>query len=235
MQKYIYNPIKKMEKKKVLVICSGGLDSVSMALQNHQNDVTLLTFNYGQKAQSEIAVVQHVAMKYGMKQKTIDLSHLKAIFGQTQLTSDIKIEDGYQKSVVVPLRNALFLQVAMIYAYTHNIEEVLLGSHLDDCIEVDGERAFPDCSPEFFKAFQLAMDLGTFRKSKKVRINSASTLGMSKTDLIRKAYAIDSEVLFKTWSCYCSGDKQCGHCDSCNNRKRAFKVAEIKDETEYEE
>ena len=221
---------------KKLVICSGGLDSVGMAvIESREHDVTLVNFNYGQKGSSELAVCRAVAGRLGLPLVRLDVSGLLDIFGNNQLTnSNFMVEGQYQQSVVVPLRNALFCQVAMIYATSHGFDEIVLGSHTDDIVEVDGERLYPDCSIEFFKTFELAMQFGKFRKDRVVKINSASIQGMSKADIIRKTYSIDKDILFMTWSCYLSGDKQCGVCESCLNRKKAFALAGIKDLTEYE-
>ena len=225
--------------KKKLVICSGGLDSISMsilAMKDKDSVVTLLSFDYGQKATEEINRVRDFAKKNGLQHIVQDISSLKFIFGKNQLTDDsVGVQNNYNQSVVVPLRNSVFLQIAMVYAYTNGYDEVLLGSHLDDCIEANGERLFPDCSPEFFKSFELAMDMGTFRKDKKVCIVTPSILGMHKTDLIKLACDIDPESVFNSWSCYKNGDKQCGVCDSCKNRKQAFALAGIEDKTEYEQ
>lgn len=223
--------------KKKLVIFSGGLDSTAMAiLAGNEPDgkVTLLSFDYGQKARTELSRATSFAETHGMDYIVKDISSLKFIFGKTQLTDDsTQVQGEYKKDVVVPLRNALFLQIAMIYAYTNGYDEVILGSHLDDCTEVNGERLFPDCSPEFFKAFELAMDFGTFRSDKKVKIVTASTLGLNKSELIRRACAIDEQAIYNSWSCYVGNDVQCGECDSCMNRKKAFTEAGIEDKTVY--
>lgn len=223
--------------RKKLIICSGGLDSISMALMETQDanaKITLMTFDYGQKAKNELMSVKNFADRHNIEFHIEDISALSPIFGKNQLTDEnTDIEDIYHKDVVVPLRNALFLQIAMIYAYTHEYDEVILGSHMDDCEEQDGERLFPDCSPEFFKAFELASDFGTFRRQKKVKIKTASLLGLGKKELLKRAYEINKEDLFLSWSCYKSEEKQCGECDSCKNRKKAFEEAGIKDETKY--
>lgn len=225
--------------KKKLVVFSGGLDSTAMSLiaKNEKDcDVTLMCFNYGQKAAREIDKAREFAAHQGMKFVFQDISQLKSIFGKTQLTdTDTDVQGDYRQDVVVPLRNAMFLQIAMIYAYTNGYDEVLLGSHLDDCTEVNGERMFPDCSPEFFKAFQLAMDLGTFRADKKVKIVTASTLGLDKTNLIKLGVQLDADAIYNSWSCYKSNEHQCGQCDSCKNRKAAFEKAGIQDKTIYEQ
>lgn len=220
---------------KVLSICSGGLDSISMTLLHKDDDVTLLTFDYGQKATKEINVVRYLAAKYNMKIIAPDISSLSWIFGkENQLTnSDVTVEGEYKPSIVVPLRNGVFLQLALTYAYSYGFDKIILGSHMDDCQLVNGDYAFPDCTPAFFSAMEMAAVKGTLRTQKKVLVQAASTLHMHKKQLIQKAYEIDKDVLFKTWSCYTNGEKQCGKCDSCMNRKRAFKEAGIIDETEY--
>lgn len=224
--------------KKKLVIFSGGLDSTSVALMANTPDsvVTLLSFDYGQKAGIELLRAKEFADTHGMDFIIQDISSLKFIFGQTQLTDkSSEIQQEYKQNVVVPLRNSLFLQIAMIYAYTNDYDEVWLGSHLDDCALFKGERMFPDCSPEFFKAFQLAMDMGTFLRDKKVKILTPSLLGMGKIELIKTSTQIDADAVYKSWSCYTTGEKQCGVCDSCRNRKRAFAEAGVEDKTEYEQ
>jgi len=225
---------------KMLVICSGGIDSVAMAAMNVRNarlkdELILMTFNYGQKGIRELNAVYKVAERLYAKVIMVDISSLGFIFGKDQqLSGDVEIEDNYSPSVVVPLRNAVFLQIAMVYAYAHGLDKVILGSHLDDITEVDGERLYPDCSPEFFKAFELAMDLGTFRRQKRVRVESASILGITKVDLIKRGYLVLGSLMFETWSCYYSGEKHCGVCESCRNRKKAFAEARVEDKTQYE-
>lgn len=209
---------------------------MSMALRYVNEDTTLMTFYYGQKAKRESEVVEKLASKYNLGFERMDISSLKHIFGkENQLTNDVAVEQGYKKSVVVPLRNAMFLQIAMVYAYSNGFDKVVLGSHMDDCVLVNGEYAFPDCSPAFFKAFELAMDMGTFRGEKHVKIETASLLGLHKTDLIKYAYEKDKDILAETWSCYENGECQCGVCDSCRNRKAAFAAAGVEDMTVYKE
>ena len=221
---------------KCLIICSGGLDSVSMALTHINDDVTFLTFNYGQKATKENDVVEWLAKKYNKEFIKADISSLSWIFGKdNQLTNDnVEVESDYKPSIVVPLRNGAFIQLALCYAYSNNFNRIVLGSHLDDCVITEnGEYAFPDCSAEYFKAMELAAMKGVFKSQQPVYIESASRNNWNKTDLIKNAYEIDKEALFKSWSCYKNDKLQCGICDSCKNRKNAFKLAGIVDETEY--
>lgn len=236
---------------KSLIVCSGGLDSVCMALIkiHEKNDVTLLTFNYGQKATNEIVACSYMSKKYNLNHIIADISSLSWIFGkENQLTnSNVDVKDDYDKSIVVPLRNGVFLQMALTYAYSNGFDEVVLGSHLDDCElkqistnsnginEVCMDYAFPDCTPGFFKAMEYAACVGTNITDKKVKVISASRMGLHKYDLIKEGYQLDSDVLFRTWSCYINGDKQCGVCDSCRNRKKSFVECGIEDKTVYQQ
>ena len=219
--------------EKILSICSGGIDSVSMTSKYKNKVITLMTFDYGQRGIKEIDVVK----KFGryIKADVIikDVSNLKDIFGKNQLCGDVDIASDYNKTVVVPLRNALFLQIAMIYAYTNKFDKIILGSHLDDIVEKNDERLYPDCSPEFFKTFELAMDFGTFKSNGRVEIVSASILGLHKKDLIRIGYENLGDFIFGTWSCYKTQEKHCGICESCQNRKRCFDEVGIMDKTGY--
>ena len=223
---------------KILGICSGGLDSISMISQYKEHDVILMTFDYGQKGKKEMSVVQLYGDLIKAKVIAVDISFMKELYGSSnQLTSDeVTVEDGYTPSVVVPLRNAVFIQIAMAYAYSNGFDKVILGSHLGDIVLVDnGERAYPDCSPEFFKAMQLAMDLGTKRSEGTVEIVSPSILSMDKKDLITTGIKNLGDFIFRTWSCYKSNGKQCGECESCRNRKAAFAKIGVEDKTDYEQ
>lgn len=224
--------------KKCLIVCSGGLDSTSMALVKvaEGHEVELITFNYGQKASNEIKRSQQLSKRLGIVCNIIDVSSLKFIFGEgNQLTNDsVKVESNFKGSVVVPLRNSLFVNLSYIYAMTHNFDEVILGSHLDDItLDEHGEYMFPDCSPEFFKSLNTSYGKGRRKEDYPTAIVSASMLGFYKADLIKKAYSISPEILFNSWSCYLTDTKQCGECDSCKNRRNAFLKAGIEDLTEY--
>jgi len=224
-----------MVKQKIIGICSGGLDSVSAISQYKNDNILLMTFNYGQKAKKEMNVVEEFANKIGAKIKKINISFMKDLFGNNQLTDDtIDIKGSYQPSVIVPLRNSVFIQIAMVYGYAHGYDKIILGSHMGDAtLTSEGEHQYPDCSPEYFKAMELAMDLGTKMSEKRIKIITPSMLLQNKTDLIKIGYKNLGDFIFKTWSCYTNEKKQCGVCESCINRKKAFKLAGIEDKTVY--
>jgi 7-cyano-7-deazaguanine synthase len=223
--------------KKIVGIISGGLDSVTFAASRIKKEDTLhiLTYLYGQKGIKEIDAAKEALEGIAKEFKVLDITFMKDLWPNTQLTDDtVKIEDGYVPSVVVPIRNAVFITIGMAYAMSINADEVVTGSHLGDTILVDGDYAFPDCSPPFSRALETALHLGHLKKAKKPRILNPALLGMSKLEIIKEGYPILGDKIFKTWSCYHTGEKQCGCCDSCRNRKNAFKQAGIKDKTQYE-
>jgi len=221
---------------KTLVICSGGIDSVATAILHSKDDLTLMFFDYGQKGIKEKECVINLSKELEAEYIEVDISFMKKLYGDNnQLTSEeVEVNKDYTSSVVVPLRNGVFLQIAMAFAHSHEFDQILLGSHLNDIEEVNGERLYPDCSPEFYLAFELTSKLGTFRRDKKVKVVSASLQGMSKTDLIMRAEKERKDLIFHTWSCYRSGKYHCGECESCQNRKKAFSLCGIPDKTQYE-
>lgn len=223
--------------KKIVGIVSGGLDSVAFAASRVQpgDELYVLTFNYGQKASAEILAAQEALKGVAKEFKVLDITFMKKLWPRTQLTDDtVKVEDGYTSSVVVPIRNAVFITIGTAFGYSIDADEVVTGSHLSDCTIDNGEPMYPDCSPEFTEAIQTALHLGHFRKHRKIKILNPAVLGMSKADIVRAGYPVLGDSIFKTWSCYSTGEKQCGHCESCNNRKTAFRLAQVVDKTHYQ-
>jgi len=222
--------------KKIVGIISGGLDSVSFAASRVKpgDDLYVLTFNYGQKASTEILAAQRALKDVAKEFKVLDITFMKKLWPNTQLTDDtVKVEESYTKSVVVPIRNAVFITIGMAYAYSIKADELVTGSHLSDCTVSDGEPMYPDCSPEFTEAIQTALHLGHFRKERKTKILNPAVLGMTKADIVRTGYPVLGNNIFETWSCYSAGEQQCGVCESCHNRQDAFKAAGVEDKTNY--
>lgn len=214
-------------KKKAVVIMSGGPDSSAVAYyaKNRGYDVYGLTFNYGQIAVKETEHAKMIADKLGIPLITVDLSQLKQVFGGSTALCDkgIPMPSKFEPTIIVPFRNAIFLSVAVSYAISIGAEVVFYGAQGSDA------PFYPDCRRAFYKAFQGAARLGT---DTNVTIK-APFHRLNKYEIIKIGEKLG--VPFKlTWSCYLDGDKHCGVCESCINRKNAFKEAGIKDPTEYE-
>jgi 7-cyano-7-deazaguanine synthase len=217
-----------MKTEKAVIVLSGGPDSATVAYwakaQGYQ--IYPITFNYGQIALKETEAAQKIAEKLGTTTKIIDLSSLKDIFsGVTSLcNTEIPLTSEFSSPIIVPFRNAIFLSAAVAYAVAVGATKIFYGAQGSD------EPFYPDCRREFYEAFEKAARLGTCEE---ITIKAPFS-GGKKSDLIRKGAKLG--VPFElTWSCYLAEDLHCGKCESCNNRKKAFKEGGIADPTKYEE
>lgn len=214
----------------VVAVISGGLDSFCATAGTPAAEIAPITFFYGQKGTTEINRAFEVCDRAGMRPlKLVDLVDLRRLWVGTQLTDDtVAVEDAYTPSVVVPLRNAVFLTIAAAYAHTIGAEAVVYGAHAEDG---GTEPLYPDCTAEFAVALESALGLGHFGTG--ISLRSPSRSGLSKTENLRAGHDAYGDIVFRTWSCYTSGTLHCGHCESCRNRQAAFAAAGIKDETGY--
>ncbi|XHH10215.1 MAG: 7-cyano-7-deazaguanine synthase QueC [Candidatus Bathyarchaeia archaeon] len=213
--------------KKCVVVLSGGPDSATVAYwakaQGYQ--IYPITFKYGQIAVKETEAAQKIAENLGTTTKIVDLSALKEIFSTTTalVNRDIPLTSEFTEPIIVPFRNAIFLSAAVAYAVTVGADKIFYGAHGSD------ELFYPDCRREFYEAFEKAARLGT---DEEITI-SAPYNGKKKSDVIKSAVEL-GVPLELTWSCYLDGEKHCGKCESCVNRKKAFREAGVPDSTLYE-
>lgn len=205
--------------KKAIILLSGGLDSI-VALGYPQKEYAIelaLTFDYGQKSvKQEIEASKKLAQYYSVKHKIIKLDWLKEIC-KTALVSDkdIPTEDlGTQESaasVWVPNRNGLFLNIAASFADSFGFDYILFGANKDE------GTTFPDNTEEFRKHVSEVFETSTLKKPKVV----APLINYSKDDIVKIAMQ-NSIPLEYLYSCYSSGDKHCGKCESCRHLKNAL-------------
>ena len=221
--------------KKAVIVFSGGIDSVcSASFLKSKYDLYGISFSYGQKASQEIVTAKRFAKKLGLKQhKIIDINFMKNLYGDSNvLTSNKKkIPSEFDYSIVVPIRNAVFLSIASAWAYTLNASLVAYGAHT-------GDKQYPDCRPVFAKKLESAFNQGEIDGinsglRKNIEIWSPYRNGLSKSDLLKDGIRNLGDSIFGTWSCYSNKKFHCGICESCNNRKSAFDKAGIKDKTKY--
>lgn len=213
-------------KGKCVVILSGGPDSVTTMFWaiNEGYETHALTFNYGQKAKIEIERSKNITENLDVEHIIIDSSDLEKIFrGVTSLVDEeLDVSESFTTPIIVPFRNGIFLSIAVAYADAISANHVFYGAHQSDA------SFYPDCRPEFYQAFEIAAKIGTERDI----IIDAPFSQIPKSEIIQIASSLEVP-LEETWSCYLNGPKHCGKCESCNNRKRAFKDADIKDPTIY--
>jgi 7-cyano-7-deazaguanine synthase len=214
--------------KNCVVVLSGGPDSTVVAYwaKNQGYKVNCISFKYGQIAEKETNNAKLIAETLNVSIKVIDLSSLREIFvGVTSLCDpSIALTSQFTAPIVVPFRNAIFLSVAVSYAVGICASRIFYGAHGSDAAN------YPDCREEFYKSLEETAWLGT---EKNMQIQAPFS-GISKAELLRTGAKLG--VPFElTWSCYLGKEKHCGKCESCINRKAAFKEAGIADPTQYEQ
>jgi len=221
--------------KKAVIILSGGLDSACMMSYLKKGyQLYGVTFAYGQRASQEIKAAKRIAKLLKLKEhKILDISFMKNLYGESNVLTSTKkkMPEKFNYSIVVPIRNAVFLSIASAWAFTLNAELVAYGAQ-------KGDTAYPDCRPEFSRKLAAALNQGEIDGIKKkirknIKIWSPYSEGISKSDLIKTGYKVLGNEIFKTWSCYLNQKTQCGKCESCNNRKKAFLKTKITDKTKY--
>lgn len=222
--------------KRAVAIVSGGLDSSGAAAfwRDKGYEIFPLTFDYGQRARQELKRAQEITRALAAtNHRIIDISFMKDLYGSTNVLTDItkSVPSSFQSNIIVPIRNAVFLTIATAYAFSVVADVVAYGAHLSD-------QPYPDCRPEFAKRMMEALNLGDIDAIKsgnhpQAEIWSPAIAGLSKSDMLKISYKLLGDTVFRTWSCYLDGEKQCGVCESCNNRKFAFQQAGIADLTDY--
>lgn len=218
MRKHIY---------KKIVLLSGGIDSttcLAMAVCDYgRENVIALNIYYGQRHDREIQSAKSVAKYYGVEYKEIDLADImkssdcsllkhsgkEIAHGEyaTQITGDKPV------STYVPFRNGLFLSVAASLALCFDADEVWYGAHADDA----AGNAYPDCSQKFVEYIGGAIEEGT---AGAVKVKAPFII-MNKTEVVRKGLELNAPYEL-TWSCYEGGERPCGKCGTCIDRKKAF-------------
>jgi 7-cyano-7-deazaguanine synthase len=217
-----------MEKDSVIII-SGGMDSITMLYDKKESIALGISFDYGSNHNSrEIPFAKLHCKRLGIKHITINLEFVHQYFKSSLLDGAEAIPEGNyndenMKSTVVPFRNGIMLSIAAGIAESNNLKNVLIANHAGD------HTIYPDCRPEFINSIDKATQAGTFAKVKVL----APYTNITKTDIakIGKKLGIDYT---ETWSCYKGGEKHCGKCGTCVERKEALAGASIDDTTEYE-
>ena len=224
--------------KKAIAVLSGGLDScVATCVYAKEYDIHGITFNYGQKSfKRELKASKEICEKMGFTHEVIDLPWLNKI-SNSALTSDNKIPtlttddlDDLEKckntasSVWVPGRNIVFSAIATSYAESIGAEIIIVGWDKEEA------ATFPDNSKEFLESFNKMLNIG-FPQNIEVK---APAINLNKDEIVKLGNKINAPMEL-SYSCYTGDEKHCGVCESCMRRKRAFKLANIEDLSEYNE
>ena len=206
--------------KKAVVLLSGGLDSTTTLYWAQAQGLECygLIFNYGQKHLKEVNVAKNIAKLTKIEYKIVNLEFPWK--GSALLDDEIEIPknreiDAEIPVTYVPARNIIFLSIAASYAEVIGASSILIGANSVDY------SGYPDCRPEFMRAMQNVIDLGT--KVGKIKIETP-LINLSKKDIILLGTKLGVPYE-KTWSCYNGGDEPCGVCDSCVLRNKGFEEA----------
>lgn len=224
-------------KTPAVVLVSGGLDSMVSAARAREDGhpILALSIDYNQRHKVELAAAARVAQSLGAVRHIVLPMDLSA-FGGSALTADIDVpkdglgtEDGGGIPVTyVPARNTIFLSLALGWAEAAGARDLYIGVNALDY------SGYPDCRPEFVRAFEGLAELATKAgvEGHPFRIQ-APLQDMTKADIVREGTRLGLD-LGLSWSCYDPvGDQHCGLCDSCRLRSRGFEEAGIADPTRY--
>ncbi|MBP6507040.1 MAG: 7-cyano-7-deazaguanine synthase QueC [Opitutaceae bacterium] len=215
---------------KVVVLCSGGMDSVTAlhwARAEHEV-VAVASFDYGAKHNHrELPLAAEHAAALGVRHEVIALDFVNRLFASDLLKSGGAVPEGHyeaenMKQTVVPFRNAIMLSIACGLAESGGAEGLVIAAHGGD------HAIYPDCREEFMKAMGEAMRLGTYAGVYLLR----PFISMTKGDIVRLGARLGVDFA-RTWSCYKGGAVHCGKCGTCVERREAFHVAEVFDPTIY--
>lgn len=226
--------------KKAVVLLSGGLDSSTcLAMAKAQGfEPVALAVAYGQRHVVELERARAVAKAMGVEDFRLVQMDLRAI-GGSALTADIPVPKGRSESAMgegipvtyVPARNTMLLALALGLAETVGATDLYIGVNAVDY------SGYPDCRPEFIRAFEALANLATKAGVEGARFTVHAPLsGMSKAEIIREGTRLGVDYSL-THSCYDPDPlgRACGRCDSCQLRRRGFEQAGVKDPTLYAE
>ena len=225
--------------KRAVVALSGGLDSATaLAICRQEGfEAYALSFRYGQRHAREIEAAREVARSLGAVEHRVAEFDLRA-FGGSALTAEIEVpkqrsdtEMGAGVPITyVPARNTIFLSFALAWAEVLGAQDIYIGVN---AIDYSG---YPDCRPEFIRAFEQLASLGTragLEEGARFQIH-APLISLSKAEIIRRGMSLGVDYSL-THSCYdpVSDGLACGECDSCQLRLKGFREAGFVDPIQY--
>lgn len=216
-------------KNKAVVLLSGGLDSATtLYIARKQGfQCHCLIFDYAQRHKREIDSAKKISRHAGCKYIVIKISLPWGGSSLLDRHTDIPVASNSRKGVIpatyVPARNIIFLSSALSYAEVIKAKAIFIGAHCQDY------SGYPDCRPEFYRAFRKASQRGTRSGVGKDAIQIKTPLiSKNKAEIIRIGKRLGVPFAL-TWSCYRGAKNPCGVCDSCYYRAKGFKESGVDD------
>jgi 7-cyano-7-deazaguanine synthase len=222
--------------KKAIILLSGGLDSITvLALAKQQGyDCYALSFDYGQRHNAELKAASAIAKSYkAIDHKIIKLG-LGSIGGSALTDQNIQVPDKLEAGIpvtYVPARNTIFLAFALGWAEVLKVTDIFIGVNAVDY------SGYPDCRPEFIKAFQQLANLATKAGVEGEHFTIHTPLiSLSKADIIKLGTELGVDYA-PTVSCYSADGegRACRVCDACRLRIQGFAESGINDPTRYQQ
>ena len=214
--------------KDSVIIVSGGMDSITLLHDYCEHIALAVTFDYGSKHNArEIPFARLHCERLGIEHIVIPLAFMQQYFQSSLLKGGEEIPEGNydaenMKSTVVPFRNGIMLSIAAGLAESRGLKYVMMANHSGD------HAIYPDCTPRFVKAMSEATKAGTYPGIELL----VPYTNITKGDIARRGMALGINYT-ETWSCYKGGEKHCGRCGTCRERREALAEAGIDDLTEY--
>jgi 7-cyano-7-deazaguanine synthase len=225
---------------KAVVLHSGGLDSTVALYQAEARwpkKIAAISFNYGQRHHRELKAAKIICLDADITYTITEISSelryqsrptIAPFGGSSQTDQSIPVPEGHyadesMRATYVPNRNMIMLSIAASFALANGADTVIYAAHAGD------HAIYPDCRPEFVREMNSTLQIANY---KPVQI-LAPFITMSKAGIVKLGAELD--VPFElTWSCYKGGEKHCGRCGTCVERREAFQLAGVADPTEYD-
>jgi len=217
-----------------ICLLSGGMDSSTLAYlaKSDGYEIAALHLNYGQRTErKERDCAKKIAQLLDAQDFVeVDVSYFTK-FGASSLTDrEIDVEDydstrAHMPNTYVPFRNSNLLSIATSFAEAKQADAIYMGVQSLDY------SGYPDCRPQFMKAFQKVIDLGT-KDTTHISLKTPF-IKMTKTDILKVGMKLGVPYEY-TWSCYRNETKACGTCGSCHYRREAFAAIGVIDPIPYE-
>ena len=217
-------------KKASIMVLSGGMDSTTMLHDYAERIALAVTFDYGSNHNArEIDCARYNCALLGIELVEVKMDFIGRLFNSSLLSGADAIPEGdyadaNMRSTVVPFRNGIMLAAAAGLAESRGLHTVMLANHSGD------HSIYPDCRPGFVDAMSRAISEGTYDH---ISIFAPYT-GMTKTEIAARGAQLGIDYAH-TYSCYKGGERHCGRCGTCRERREALRDAGLDDPTLYEE
>ena len=221
--------------KRAVVLLSGGLDSATVvAIAASQGyECYALSFDYGQRAVTELNAAKAVCESIGVKEHRVFNLDLAQFGGSALTDASLEVPEGETEGVpitYVPARNMIFLSMALAWAEVLHADAIFIGVNAVDY------SGYPDCRPEFIAAYEQMANLATRNGVTGEPFKIVTPLiDLTKAEIIEAGHKLGMDYSL-TVSCYQSDEegRACGRCDSCRLRAKGFADAGVPDPTRYQ-